>query len=423
MSAQVAVREDATFVSVTKAPATVSAGLTNSSAEPLEAVLTLKWISPEGKADLTTRRTIEVKPGDSKVEVPLPLPAEGNPLTERLRYELSPDSKNYAAFSPQEGVLSLPEIADNAFMLSVVTVDRARRGRLYPVHVLAAHPVTHRPMAGVAIRCKGYSAVTRADGTATLDIPVDNEFEESNSVTVEGKLGDFVQTRELSLSVRPDTVKIYTDKPLYQPGQTMHVRILALSSAGPVQANLAHKIRVLDEQQDFVFDTKVSTSRYGIASADWAIPANARPGHYTIKVEREDDDDSDSSFTREIEIRRYELPSFRVSAKPERVFYLAGQKAAIDIGAEYLFGKPVESGTARMAEEDSDQTIAAGDLKDGHSKLTIDASEDPGQMQFSDRHLMVYVTDASTNRTEQRRFDLRVSRFPINVYVAKQEQA
>lgn len=404
-----------------KAPTTASIAIENSTNTPLQAILIVQWIPPVGRPDASARRVVEVNPGQSQIELPLPLPATGNPLTERLRYQLAPGAKNYTAFGPQQGVLSLPEIANDAFTLSVVTADLLRRGRPYPVHVLAAHPVTHRPMSGVAIRCEESSAVTGADGTVTLQISADDDAEEANPITIEGKLGDYVQTRELWLQPRPDTLNIYTDKPLYQPGQTMHVRILALSSAGPVQPNRMHEIRVLDEQQDVVFDAKVSTSRFGIASADWSIPANAKPGHYTIDVER-DDEDSDSSFSRDIEIRRYELPSFRVTAKPERSFCLTGQKAVIDIAAEYLFGKPVENGTARVTEEDSDQTIAAGDLKDGHFKPTMDGGEVPAQMQFSDRHLVAYVTDASTKRTEQRKFDLRISRFPINVYTAKQEQ-
>lgn len=421
LSAQVAVREDATFASVAKTPATVSVGLKNSSTEPLQAVLTLEWIPPEGKPHVTTHRTMELNPGESSLEVPLPLSPDDNPLTERLRYQLSPSSKNYAAFGPQEGILSLPEIAEDAFALSVVTADVPRRDRPYPIHVLAAHPVTHRPMVGVAIRCNGSSGVTDADGIATLEIRPDDHAKETDSVTIEGKLGDYVQTHELSLRALPDRVNVYTDKPLYQPGQTMHVRILALSSAGPVRANLANEIRVLDERQNVVFSAKVNTSRFGVASADWSIPENAKSGNYAIEVERKDDD-SDSSFRRQIEIRRYELPSFRVSAKPEHTFYLAGQKAVIDIAAEYLFGKPVESGTTRITEKDSDRAIVTGELKSGHFKATVDAGEISERIQFSDRHLVAYVTDGSTNRTEQHKFDLRISRHPINVYVAKNEQ-
>ncbi|HEX4167552.1 MAG TPA: hypothetical protein VHZ55_18960 [Bryobacteraceae bacterium] len=86
MSAQVAVREDATVVRLAKAPTTVTVGIRNSSNSPLQAVLTLEWIPPEGKPDLTVRRAIDLNPGESKIEVPLPLSAAGNPLTERLRY-------------------------------------------------------------------------------------------------------------------------------------------------------------------------------------------------------------------------------------------------------------------------------------------------------------------------------------------------
>ena len=75
------------------------------------------------------------------------------------------------------------------------------------------------------------------------------------------------------------------------------------------------------------------------------------PWFYTIEVQR---DGLDSNFRHDLEIRRYELPSFRVSVKPERAFYLAELQAEIDIAAEYLFGKPVEKGTARITAEDSD---------------------------------------------------------------------
>ena len=418
LSAQVAVREDATAVRLDKAPTTVAVAMRNSSNSLLQAVLTLEWIRPDGKPVATAHRAIELTPGESKVEVALPLPAVGNPLTERLQYRITPGDKNYSAFDPQQGILSLPEIARDAFTLSIATADDPRRGSPYPIHVFAAHPVTRRPVSGVAIRYGKVSMVTGADGTATLQIPI-QETDDDDSVTIEGRLGDYIQARELSLPPRPDTVNIYTDKPLYQPGQTVHVRILSLSSAGPVRAILEHEIRVLDEQRDVLFDARVKTSRFGIASADWPIPENAKSGHYTIQAGL---DDADSTFMHDVEIRRYELPSFRVTAKPDRTFYLNGQKAAVDVAAEYLFGKPVEHGTVRVAAENSDQTIAAGDLKDGHFKASIDAGEVSEQMQFSDRHLLAYVTDASTNRTEQRKFDLRVSRFPINLYVAKEEQ-
>lgn len=75
--------------------------------------------------------------------------------------------------------------------------------------------------------------------------------------------------------------------------------LLALSSAGPVEANVEHEIRILDEKEDVMFATKATTSRFGIASADWAIPAHVKSGHYTIEVQCEGLDDF---FTHDVPI-------------------------------------------------------------------------------------------------------------------------
>jgi hypothetical protein len=80
MSAQVAIREDATFVRLTKTPASVSVGLKNAGTVPLQAVLTLEWLAPEGKPDVTTRRTIELNPGESNIEIPPSAPGGGQPI-------------------------------------------------------------------------------------------------------------------------------------------------------------------------------------------------------------------------------------------------------------------------------------------------------------------------------------------------------
>lgn len=40
-------------------------------------------------------------------------------------------------------------------------------------------------------------------------------------------------------------------------------------------------------------------------------------------------------------------------------------------------------------------------------------------MRYSDLQYATYVTDSTTNRPEQRRFDLRITREPIHIYVAE----
>ncbi len=56
------------------------------------------------------------------------------------------------------------------------------------------------------------------------------------------------------------------------------------------------------------------------------------------------------------------------------------------------------------------------DLAKDHEEL-----KDRDYQRFEDVSLVAYVTDASSGRTEERRFDLRVTRDPIHMYMIQPE--
>jgi hypothetical protein len=200
----------------------------------------------------------------------------------------------------------------------------------------------------------------------------------------------------------------------------MHVRFLAIGGDGMALAGKEHEIRILDDKDEVEHVADVKTSRFGIASTDWGIPANAKSGEYQIEVMQEG---RDEPFRHPIAIRRYELPSFRVAVKPDRPYYLLKDKATVEVRADYLFGRPVTAGSVRITEDDDQKPQLEGKLTaDGSFRGVIDSNVDIGDsVKFVDRHFTAFVTDVSTNRTEQRKFDLRVSRDPLHVYLVKDE--
>jgi hypothetical protein len=142
-----------------------------------------------------------------------------------------------------------------------------------------------------------------------------------------------------------------------------------------------------------------------------------------------------------VKISRYELPEFTVTAKPDRSYYLPGQNASVEVGADYLFGKPVPHATVRVVREThrqwnyreqkwdieegpvyEGQTDAAGRfttrlaLADEFQDLTPDSYQ-----RYEDLTFAAYVRDPSTGRTEERRFDVRVSLDPIHIYLRRTE--
>ena len=83
-------------------------------------------------------------------------------------------------------------------------------------------------------------------------------------------------------AVMPHAVRIYTDKPLYQPGQTVHMRMLALGPDGKARSGVEYGVEVNDEKATTLHSSELTTSAYGIAHTDWEVPANAASGKYEI---------------------------------------------------------------------------------------------------------------------------------------------
>src|SRR5260370_4619445 len=144
---------------------------------------------------------------------------------------------------------------------------------------------------------------------------------------------------------------VSTDKPLYQPGQTLHTRVLMFDASRHALADQKATLEISDPESTMAFRAEINTSRFGVANADWAIPENTRLGDYLVAVELEGDKYEDARGAATVKISRYDLPNFSVSVKPDRPYYLASQDAEVEVRADYLFGQPVKRGHVRGGRE------------------------------------------------------------------------
>ena len=418
--AQLIVDEAATRALLRNQATVVSLALQNRQSQPLALRIELEWLAPEDTRLRQASLPYTAPPGASQVEAALPLDEHYDPLLCRLRYAVSPDVQNLTAFTPVRGIVAFPQIAPYAFRLSAIGLGGALAGRPYEFRIFAAHPLSGRPAPGVAVKLDEASAVTDAEGTAALQVtPGSDDWED---LTIDARLGDLVQSIEApSPDLPQNQVRIYTDKPLYQPGQTLHARFLALGGDGRARAGANYEMSIRDDADIVLARTHVTTSRFGIASMDWDIPPSAEAGEYTLQVK-----EGDSNWKRSVEVRLYELPSFRVTVQPDRSFYLPGQSATLDIHAAYLFGKPVPGGKLRITEADDEEALRTGTLDAAgnfRTELPLDPEDELERARFIDRHFVAYVTDPGTNRTEQRAFDVRLSRDPLHVYVLERQRS
>lgn len=372
----------------------------------------------------------------------------------RLRYALSSPASSLS------GTLSLDHIAPELYELHLAGPPNLRAGSEHIVRVRAVHPLTHQPRANLVLKATltaNYvedgkkdetfateTVTTDAEGFASLPVKIPAAGDlDTVDVEVTGKLANIESSADLSLNVRAKArFELTTDKPLYQPGQTVHTRLLVLDRSGHATGGRTVRVDISDPDDTLVFRAKAVTSRFGIASIDWPVPARMRLGEYELQADfpgKEDDKRGlygEGKAHASIRISRYDLPTFLVEPKPDRPFYLPGVSAVVDVHADYLFGKPVPHGHVRVVRESertwnfakqrfdtTESQPVKGELDaKGHFLAHIDLSEDEKLYRsrepinaFRDIHFAAYVTDTSTGRTEQRRFDLRIASQALNV--------
>ena len=458
------VDEARTRVFLREGPARVLLAVKNLTGERTTVEVALELLDPKDRvvAQVSTPQVIDS--GDKTVTQSLPFSVtdlsedeRSQLLWYRLRYRVSAEGARNLISS---GIISLSEITPDLFEIRIATSGLAREGSRYLARVLASHPATHQPTANVLIDAEvtledddertvklSASKKTDAEGYAVMEFDLPPRFPQfphhllpaGGEIHVIGRKGAI--EAEVTGQVLVDQfVKsfITTDKRLYQPGQVLHVRALMFTPSRQALANQDIAIRVVDPDDLTVFREVIKSSEFGVVATDWTIPENVRLGDYSISVGIEGGDESDQA-TDAVRISRYELPNFSVKVQTDREYYLPGQNAEVRVSADYLFGRPVSRGQVRVVREEERtwnyreqkwEVRESEELKgesngDGVfiAQLDLsDANEDLNSydnQRYADLTYAAYFTDPTTNRTEQRRFDMRVTKEPIHVYIIK----
>ena len=138
--------------------------------------------------------------------------------------------------------------------------------------------------------------------------------------------------------VRPRKIFISTDKPLYQPSQTVHVAIKAVNAFTMRPAAGADvAVLITDPNGNKIFRATRKASEFGIVGVDFALADELVLGRYAIKATV-----ADVESERAIEVRRYVLPKFDVGLSLNRSFAAPGEPVGGTVTAKYFFGKPVQ---------------------------------------------------------------------------------
>jgi len=194
---------------------------------------------------------------------------------------------------------------------------------------------------GVAL----FEGATDELGTAEVVFQVPEDAEASQTLVVEVS-SDLGRDRiEQPVTIERDyRLMLTTDKPIYQPGQTIHVRALALSTFDLQPASDREvEFVVADASGNKVFRETVTASAYGIAAVDFALAGEVNTGRYNVSATMDG-----TTSERTVTVEHYVLPKFEVQVATDRDFYLPGDEVTGRVSATYFFGKPVDEGEVAL---------------------------------------------------------------------------
>ena len=285
-----------------------------------------------------------------------------------------------------------------AIVTGIAVVERVIGGEasLYVADRKSGAPVEKADVALWAGGDRQSAAQTGADGMATLAmtssrVQLGGEPENvwilarhgSDAALVTPWSYGFGETNRNDL-----TAFVYTDRPVYRPGHTVHIKGVVRKKVGdtldlPEDGTL--ELKVTDADQKEVLKQNVTVSAHGTVSADLSLAADAALGYYTMTVGKvgQNGGYGNSAGYGSFYVEEYKKPEYQVTVKPAAPRVLQGNSIQATIEARYFFGEPVSGAKVKYVVHTSthywwDEDEAEGDEGEGE-----DSGEDSGESDYS----------------------------------------
>lgn len=255
-------------------------------------------------------------------------------------------------FKNKEKIYSLYQLEDR-MVVSVLGQDEFIKGTAINYRIIVRNQRNNAPIenARVKISLKAkdtdktvFECTTDRSGTCETDFTLPENINEADlHFAVSSDLGKDAYDTRIKLSSGNITY-VVTDKPVYQPGQTIHIRSLSLRQPH-LQAVKDQSMfyEVEDGKGNKVFKKQVELDDFGVGNIQFVLANEVNHGDYTIRAILQGEE-----VEKTVNVKRYVLPKFSITLASDKEFYLPGGKMEGDVDVQYFFGKPVIEGKVKI---------------------------------------------------------------------------
>ena len=225
-------------------------------------------------------------------------------------------------------------------------------------------------------------------------------------VSLKSALG--TDTVEVPLALyAPAKIHVITDRPLYQPGDLIKFRAVALRARDltPLDGRPGHW-ELRDPQNELLLEERAPAGEWGVVGGTFPLDRGAPAGSYRVAWVSGDARDEVS-----VKVEPFVLPRFRIETATSAPFYRAHERPRITGRVVYSSGAPVAKATLALTwnvsgswppprswlEHDLPQDVTA----DGSGAFTLNLPEIPADLQGQvSLFAHLAATDASGDRVE-----------------------
>ncbi len=336
--------------------------------------LTLQLLDPEDHVLGRTERhfEIETSSGRWKEEIYLAKPLAVEDLVwHRVRYRFEYDDKKVAAL---QGTESLSQILRRP-VIHILGQQSYLAGGQAAVRVIVTdsqdQPIAGRSVVEISLLGADKGPQILFQGRLNRWGTTEAQFH-----LPAGLIGNYqlryvadttIGSTEFSQNVRLEdkvSILLTTEKPIYQPGQTIHARALALNRAdheAAAKRNLTFEVE--DSRGNKVFKNATETDEFGVASAEFALADEVNLGTYHLRALLGNADAPTNTSEIAVNVERYVLPKFKVAVefgeegKKQKRGYQPGDQVIGKVRANYFFGKPVDNAEVSMKASAMDVSV------------------------------------------------------------------
>ncbi len=142
------------------------------------------------------------------------------------------------------------------------------------------------------------------------------------------------------------TAYIYTQQPVYRPGQEVNFKAIFRNKKGNEILNVPDakiEISVKSPKNKEVYTSSTETNEFGTISKGFILDEEADLGSYTIYLKKDD-----KMFYGSFSVEEYKKPEYKVNLTTERPQYSSGDEIKAIVSADYYFGSPVKNASVQI---------------------------------------------------------------------------